>query len=215
MAEITIPEHKWYQIIDYFTSIDELLRKAVIPLLEDIDKKITVPEEYVDALAEAIAEAIQNITINIQTPNITVSQSPNLISLLIDNKLKVSVVDKRDVSVDPNGVEVLYTSYSDKVIVPFMMISVNNKNVQIIRKMGSTELVDTIEDLYSTIMNINDNDLYLAMYDESSSVYTVVLSPQATPFISDNGFRVEIRNTNTYDTIRIIREKIIAYEVIE
>ena len=95
-----------------------------------------------------------------------------------------------------------------------MMINVNSKDVEIIRKIGDAELTDTIDDIYSTVMNINDNDLYVAMYDDTNSVYTVVLSPQATPLLSNGGLEVKIRNVSS-GTINIVREKIIAYEVVE
>jgi len=217
MTDIVIPEHQWYQITDYFTSIDELLREAVIPLLQDIDSKITnisIPEEYLNVLANAIASAIQSLTVNVESPNISVSQAPNLISLLIEGKLRPVIIDRRNVSLTPNKVEVLYSSNSDKVVVPFMMINVNSKDVEIIRKIGDAELTDTIDDIYSTVMNINDNDLYVAMYDDTNSVYTVVLSPQATPLLSNGGLEVKIRNVSS-GTINIVREKIIAYEVVE
>jgi len=217
MTDIVIPEHQWYQITDYFTSIDELLREAVIPLLQDIDSKITnisIPEEYLNVLANAIASAIQSLTVNVESPNISVSQAPNLISLLIEGKLRPVIIDRRNVSLTPNRMEVLYSSNSDKVVVPFMMINVNSKDVEIIRKIGDAELTDTIDDIYSTVMNINDNDLYVAMYDDTNSVYTVVLSPQATPLLSNGGLEVKIRNVSS-GTINIVREKIIAYEVVE
>jgi len=217
MTDIVIPEHQLYQITDYFTSIDELLREAVIPLLQDIDSKITnisIPEEYLNVLANAIASAIQSLTVNVESPNISVSQAPNLISLLIEGKLRPVIIDRRNVSLTPNRMEVLYSSNSDKVVVPFMMINVNSKDVEIIRKIGDAELTDTIDDIYSTVMNINDNDLYVAMYDDTNSVYTVVLSPQATPLLSNGGLEVKIRNVSS-GTINIVREKIIAYEVVE
>lgn len=216
MTDIVIPEHQWYQITDYFTSIDELLREAVIPLLQDIDSKITnitIPEEYLNVLANAIASAIQSLTVNVESPNISVSQAPNLISLLIEGKLRPVIIDRRNVSLTPNKVEVLYSSNSDKVVVPFMMINVNSKEVQIIRKMGDVEMIDTVDEIYNTVLNINDNDLYIAMYDSDNNNYTVVLSPQSTPVLSNSGFEVKIRNASS-GTINIVREKIIAYEVV-